>query len=97
MDRSDPSSPMSGSSNNRNKYMQNSLGLNKNDMRGKMAYLNPMRPLFNVDVNLFTSKPDPRYSTANEYLQERSNKDNKRKTYHMLSNENHMTDQGASY
>lgn len=32
MDRSDPSSPMSGSSNSRNKYMQNSPSLNQNDM-----------------------------------------------------------------
>ena len=45
-----------------------------------MAYLTPMWSLFDVDLNLLTSMLDPHYYVANEYLQERSNKDNKGKT-----------------
>jgi len=45
-----------------------------------MAYLTPMQYLFNVDKDLLTSNLDPFYYVLNEYLQERSNKENKGKT-----------------
>jgi len=45
-----------------------------------MAYLTPMWSLFDVNLDHLASKLDPRYFFVNEYLQERSNKDNKGKT-----------------
>lgn len=62
-----------------------------------MAFLTPMRLFLDVDLNLLTSKLDPPYYVVNEYLQERSNKDNKGKHSILHPNLNHMIDQGASY
>ena len=62
-----------------------------------MTYLTLMLTPVDVVIDLLTSKFNPLYVIADEYLQGRANRDDKRIHNIIHSNINYVTDQGVSH